>query len=435
ALTGLTEMTTSDFMAAFRRGTEASYAAIGDPTEGTILTVMKEVSNLTPDEEFESTLLRMKDQAMATVENTPELMPLLKKAGVVDAGGLGFYYILKAFYLTCLGEKIPETEEISDIFGTNEEDRDDLFFRFCIEGVIKKNEYYKGEHAAEPLRKQLSKMGESEVFIETNGLIKFHIHSNDDQAVMDAVSRYGSLLDFKVDNMQKQVDENANLYDKVAFVPVVAGEGFSAIFSNFLVPQNQINPLGNEASYEEFISAINSLKAKNIVLLPNNQNAIGTCEILIQKYNDGVKKLYFIPTNSQAEGVTALEHYDPEMEIEENIVNMKEAVSNCLTIKVAIASKEYISEDIHVYKGDYVLLKGNHPLATSPNKSGVPSLVREVLGGYDIITVYYGAGVDPDEAEDFSSTLEDILPSSTDVILVEGDQKLFHYLINGEKTN
>ena len=128
-------------------------------------------------------------------------MPLLKEAGLIDAGGLGFYYLVEAFYEATLGKKSPEMAELSPLLKEQNEDLEDLSYRFCVEGLLKKNEAYQGNAKAGLLKDQLGNLGGSLVYVETPSLIKFHVHTNEDETVKDVVGRYGSLLDYKVDNM------------------------------------------------------------------------------------------------------------------------------------------------------------------------------------------------------------------------------------------
>lgn len=425
------EVDSAGLIEAFKRGTEESYHSIAEPTEGTILTVMKDASSTLPQESIEATLEAMEEKAYVSLQNTPNLMPLLKKAGVVDAGGLGFCYVVESFHESILGKKMDVSASLEELSGTPKQDDDDLLWRYCCEGVLKKNEAYQGSSSAHALEEQLAGMGGSLVYVETPSLIKFHVHVNDDKPVHDAVGRFGTLLDYKVEDMQRQVDEKKELDETpLALIPVITGEGFAAIYQNFEIPQRPITPMGHEASYEEFSAAIAEVKAKNIVLLPNNGNAIPTCELLVKRDGD---VLHYLPSHDEAEGIIALSHFDPTLSNEENLEVMGKALQNSLTFRLAKAEKAFHGDDVKVTPGDYVILKHNEPLASAKSELSICSKLIKLLEGYPEITVYYGVLVKEKDAERLVKHLKVALGHETDIMLLEGGQALYPYIITGEK--
>jgi dihydroxyacetone kinase-like predicted kinase len=177
AMERINEATSTELLAAFKRGTNESYQFLVDPTEGTILTVMRDVSNVTPKSNIETTLEAMENEAAASLKRTPTLLPILEKAGVVDAGGLGFYYLVKGFHLAALGLKKDIIDTVVDSEGEEPDIEEDANFRYCVEGILQKKEKFEGEGEAKDLRKELNDLGGSLVFIETAKVVKFHVTS------------------------------------------------------------------------------------------------------------------------------------------------------------------------------------------------------------------------------------------------------------------
>ena len=192
-------------------------------------------------------------------------------------------------------------------------------YRFCVEGLLKKSEAYQGLDKASVLKGQLKGMGGSLVYVETATLIKFHVHTNEDASVKDALNRFGNLLDYKVDNMARQIHNERFHHAEVAFVSVIDSDAFAAIYSNFEVPEAFVTPLSSEVSYEEIAQAVDTLDADNIILLPNNKNAIPTSELFAKRSSRHVVTL---ATGNEMEGVVALEHFDPEASFESNLKAM-----------------------------------------------------------------------------------------------------------------
>jgi DAK2 domain fusion protein YloV len=417
-------------VAAFKEGADESYASLVDPAEGTILTVMRDAASIKPARSIEETLDRMQKAAFVSLKNTPNLMPLLKQAGLIDAGGLGFYYLLEAFHEAAQGKVAADIADFSSLSKEQEADTDDLNYRFCVEGLIKKDEAYEGKNKAAFLKKQLENIGASVVFVETSSLVKFHIHTNEDQPVKDVATRYGSLLDYKVDNMARQVHNERLHKEAVAFVSVIDSDAFAAIYANFEVPEAFVTSLSYEVSYEELAEAVESLSAEEIVLLPNNKNAISTCE-LFQKRSK--RKIHTLPTESEMEGVVALGHYDPELPLEDNLAAMQEALTSTDFFAVQQAVKNYSNGSLSVVTGDYLLLKDGVLLAASKSPEGLLPNLFALLDDKNEFTVYSGVAVSDEEAVFLADAIRKRISATGDVTLIRGDQKIARYLISGEK--
>jgi len=430
AFKGLNSANPTQVLSAFKEGAMESYASLVDPAEGTILTVMRDASDIKAAPSIEETFLLMKNVAFTSLKNTPNLMPLLKEAGLIDAGGLGFYYLVEAFYEATLGKKSPEMAELSPLLKEQNEDLEDLSYRFCVEGLLKKNEAYQGNAKAGLLKDQLGNLGGSLVYVETPSLIKFHVHTNEDETVKDVVGRYGSLLDCKVDNMARQV-HNEHFHDKtIAFVAVIDSDAFAAIYSNFEVPEAFITPLSYEVSYEELATAVASLNAEEIILLPNNKNAVSTCELFAKR---STKKIMTLNSQSEMEGVVALEHFDPTLSLEENLLMMKEALKESDFFAVQQAVRDYSHGNLDVKVGDFLLVKEGALLSSSKTPEGLLPTLFSLLDDKSEFTIYSGVSAPEEEANFLAEEMRKKISSSGDVILLRGDQKIARYLISGEK--
>jgi DAK2 domain fusion protein YloV len=428
-LTGLEKADPAQFMKAVKAGRDEAYLSVATPTEGTILTVMSAASTVTPEATIEGTLKAMEKATYIALENTPNLLPILKKSGVVDSGGLGFYYMVKAFLASVLHQKEEVAEELKTLQDGDIDHNEDLTYRFCTEGVLRKNPEYVGPHGAKALEEQLSTMGGSIVYLETASLIKFHIHTNDDELVRNAVSRFGILLDFKADNLFLQVRNENYLSAPLGFVIITDGDGFAAAFSDFEIQEAQVSISEDDASYEEIEKAVQSLKAKRIVIFPNSKNIIPTCLLLKRKY----PTLEILPTKDQPSAIAALEVYDAEKDAEENLRAMQKALERSKTLALAVAEKDYSLGNVKAKKGDWLLLKDSQVIQSAKKKEALYSALADEFRDENEITVYYGESVPREDADALSAALHSRLSGLEDIILVEGDQLYCPYFLNGEK--
>lgn len=428
-LSGLDEADSAALLKAFKRGRDEAYLAVASPSEGTILTVMSAASDLTPLPTIEATFHAMEKATSAAVKKTPELLPILKKNHVVDSGGLGFYYLIKGFLTSVEPAKEKVGAELSSLQDGHEAFEEDLSYRFCTEGVLRKNPEYQGLHGAKVLEEQLSTLGGSLVFLETASLIKFHLHTDDDELVHTAASRFGVFLDFKVDNLYLEVHNEAHLSSSLGFILATDGAGFVAAFSDFPIQQVQVDMSQGELSYEELEQAIVSLRSKRIVIFPNNKNILPTCYLLKRKY----PTLEIIPTKDEPSAIVCLEAYDPEREAEANLLAMRKALEGSLTLSLAAAEKSYHGEKVSAEKGDWLLLKGTEILASEKNLTGLFPRLVSLLQPYNEITIYAGERSTEKDAQALIAYFQKTLPGLSDATLLEGEQLSFPFFISGEK--
>lgn len=433
-LVGKESADSAQLVKAFTQGASESYLSLPDPAEGTILTVMKDVGHITPLPSIARTFDAMEKAAQISLQNTPNLMPLLKKSGLIDAGGLGFYYLVKAFEDAANGKKdgkaFPSVYEKEIDEEKKKEASDDLAYRFCIEGLLKKSEPYRGVKKAEFLKEQLSSLGASLVFVETASLVKFHVHANDETPIVSAVKRFGTLLDYKVDNMLEQVHNEEHKDEVCGFVPVIDGASFAAIYDNFEVASCPLIPLGHDVSYEELSEAVKSLKNDVVVLLPNNPNSFSTCELLIQRSS---RAIVYLATHDEAEGVVALGHYDPSANVETNLREMNAALKKSDFYQIAQAEHDFAGPNLTIRQGDFILIKGSEFLAAKKNVVDLYEILKNLLANKKEITIYTGVSAPEEEASFLRDRLSEDLLDVSDVILVNGGQKVYRYLVSAEE--
>jgi len=427
-LKGLKEATPSDLVAAFIKGTKESYHSIAEPTEGTILTVMTSACSITPKKDIEATLKALVEAANEAEKNTPELLPLLKRSGVVDSGGLGFCYLLAGFLKAVRGESVEHLDS-GDGASINDFDHEsDLHYRFCVEGIIAKSKSYQAPNNALTFKEMLNEMGGSEVFLETNNLVKFHVHTNDDELVRNTAMRFGTLLDFKSDNMQKQVEER--LKDgSIALVPIISSAEFAAIYTNYGVKNLVLNHMDGEVSYNDILSTLEQVESELIILLPNNENHFSTCELIAKRHN---KRIAYISTRNEAEGIVALDKFDSEAPFEINTQKMSHAVNNAVSFAIAKAQKPYKKRNLSISIGDWVLFDRGEPVAKASLLNELVSPLSSLLASKDTINLYYGVEISEEEARGFTNDLEAKVDSLSDVILANGGETIYAFLITGE---
>lgn len=427
-LKGLKVATSRDLLDAFSAGTKESYHAIAEPTEGTILTVMSSACSVHACDTIEETLAMMLRAANESEENTPNLLPLLKRSGVVDSGGLGFCYMLTGFLSVVKGESVEHLDSGDGASLSDFDHENDSHYRFCVEGIIAKDPVYQSPDGAAAFKKTLDEMGGSQVFIETNTLVKFHIHTNDDEAVRFMAMRFGALLDFKSDNMQKQIDER--LKDgAIAVLPIIDSAPFAALYTNYGVKDFILNKLGGEASYADIENAINQVKSDFVILLPNNENHFSTCELIAKRSN---KRIAYISTHNEAEGIVAMGRFDAEAPFELNTQSMSHAVNRAMSMSIAKAQRRYTKGDLTIEVGEWILFEREEPIAKAASLDGLVSPLADKLASKDVIGLYYGCGIEEEEAQNFASALEEEVDSLCDVILANGGQNVYAFLITGE---
>ena len=432
--------------AALQEGVDAAYKAVMKPAEGTILTVArlaaaKATEAAQKNNNFEAVHMAAIEEAKVALANTVNQNPVLKKAGVVDAGGKGWLVILEAMLCAVRGEDIvaPEggetqVKEQADFADFNTED---ITFTYCTEFIISRE----NDLDPEKLREFLSSLGDSLVLVDDEEIIKVHVHTNDPGKALHEAMDYGSFVTVKIENMRLQHTEKvmseADVAPKIAepekpvgVVSVCVGDGIAAVFRDLgvdgLVSGGQtMNP-----STQDILEVVNTVPAETVYVLPNNKNIIMAAEQV-----DALtpKNVIVLPSKTIPQGVTAMLSFNPEGTNEENVEAMTEAMTGVDTMQITYAARNSDFDGFEIQEGDYLALYGSALFGTDKNIEtlirGLAEKVRET--GKEYITIYYGADVTEEDAQSAAALFTEVCPDA-DVNLLAGGQPVYYYLISAE---
>lgn len=458
-LEGKTEVDTVELAIAFKEGSNAAYKAVMRPTEGTILSVIRAAAEAAIDTDVKDVVDLMEvivTEAKIMLDKTPDLLPALKKAKVVDSGGMGLYIILKGMYDALKDDIKAEIKDIkpasAKMQGAQGTEDIDIKFGYCTEFIILAD-----ASKADKFRDEIIPMGDSQVVVGYEDVIKVHIHTNDPGAVLAKAVKLGELSKIKIDNMREEHREvllskeeykEANVNDsnhfegeaaieeveqekkKYAFVAVAMGEGITNIFKDlgvdYVIEGGQtMNP-----STQDIMECISKLNADHIFVLPNNKNIIMSANQAAEISDKDVK---VIPTTTIPQGITCITMFNPEVEVEENIESLKEAMRMVKTGSVTYAVRDTEMDGIEIKEGNMLgLIEGK----IKKVGSSYCDVAEEVLSGMideesELITILYGADVTEAEAEKFAEKIEEKY-EDLDVQCYRGAQPLYYFLMSVE---
>ena len=433
--------------AALQEGVDAAYKAVMKPAEGTILTVArlaaaKAAQAAKENNYFEFVHAAAIEEAKAALANTINQNPVLKKAGVVDAGGKGWLTVLEAIWSVLQGEDIiaPEStgEEAANeggVFSSFEDE--DITFTYCTEFIISRE----NDLDPEKLRDFLSSLGDSLVLVDDDEIIKVHVHTNDPGKALHEAMDYGSFVTVKIENMRLQHTEKVLSEQEIApkiaepekplgVVSVCAGDGLADVFMNLGVDGIISGGQTMNPSTQDILEAVNKVPAETVFVLPNNKNIIMAAEQV-----DALtpKNVVVIPSKTVPQGITAMLSFNPEGEVEENTEALTEALSTVDTMQITYAARNSDFDGYDIHEGDYLALYGSALFGTSRDiKVLLRSLAEKVRDeGKEYITIYYGADVKERHAQKAADIFAEVCPDA-DVNLLSGGQPVYYYLISAE---
>lgn len=452
---------------AFVRATETAYKAVMKPKEGTILTVAKgmadkavEIAAQTDDvEEFARQVIEHGDYVLS---QTPEMLPVLKQAGVVDSGGQGLMQVMKGALDGLMGKEVdlsvPAASASGDTgvksaAGASDIDTADIRFGYCTEFIINVEKHYDDDTECQ-FKAYLESIGDSIVVVSDDDVVKVHVHTNDPGLAIQRALTYGSLSRMKIDNMreehQERLIQNA---EKVAaeqrsqekeqeqqaetvrkpfgFIAVTAGEGLSNIFegigADYLIEGGQtMNP-----STEDMLNAISKVNADTVYILPNNKNIILAAEQA--KYLVEDKKIMVVPSKTVPQGITALINFIPDLTPEENFETMVHEMEHVKTGQVTYAVRNTMIDDMEIHEGDIMGL-GDHGMLAVGNsieKTAIDTLKAMTDEDSELVTIYHGSDVKLEEAERVLEMAKEACPN-VEIELQDGGQPIYYYLISVE---
>ena len=457
--------------ASFERAVATAYKAVMQPKEGTILTVAKAASvkarelakeDITLQQFFQS----INRYAEYILGKTPDMLPVLKEAGVVDSGGQGLVEFMKGAYEAYVNDvtewediSFPETEEPAEIeeaprrrIDTTNIETSDIKFGYCTEFIINLEKEF-DEREEYEFKSFLSSIGDSIVCVNMDDLVKVHVHSNHPGEIIEKALTYGSLSSLKIDNMREEHHQKVIKESEMAmamgenateeflsvprkewgFVAVCAGDGIAKIFKGMSVDEVIEGGQTMNPSTEDIVAAVNKVNAENVFVLPNNGNIIMAANQASYLVKD--KKVIVIPTKTVTQGITAVINYVPALSIDDNTHEMTEAAKEIKTCEVTYAIRDTEIDGKHVHTGDYMGIGDGHMLAVGTERvqttiDAIKSMVDE---DSELLTIYFGADASEDEATEIADLLEeDDAFADIDIEVVYGGQPVYYYIISAE---
>ena len=445
-LKGKETCTAKEFADALKMGSDAAYKAVMNPTEGTILTVSKEVAigaqmKAETSKDIIEVLECAVDRGNITLKRTPEMLPALKQAGVVDAGGQGWMYFLEgALHTLKTGEVIesgmetqaPATEKNQ---AQKSIDTSSIKYMYCTEFIIEK----KNPKVNVPMfKKAIETKGDSMVVIDDDEIVKVHIHTNNPGYVLEKAVLLGALINIKIDNMKHQhqsiIEEEkpqAPVENKpYGFIGVCVGQGLSDIFKSlgmdYIVEGGQtMNP-----STDDILAAVDKVYADTIFVFPNNKNIIMAAE---QAAEISDKSVIVIHAKSVPQCISAMMSFNPDKSPEDNETKMKKAIGEVKTGQVTFAVRDTEIDDHKIEEGDILgLLEGKISAVAKDVKSATVEVIKNAIDDdSEFVTLYYGEDVKEEDAEDIAELIEDEY-EDIEVSVKFGGQSLYYYIISVE---
>ena len=447
ALKGKTEGTGADFAAALNAGVEAAYKAVMKPAEGTILTVSRLSAKVAAVEaEASGDVEHVLECAISAARNalaeTVHQNPVLEKAGVVDAGGMGFCIILEGMLSSLRGEDVvaPEAGEAGprEQADFSEFATEDITFAYCTEFIVNREQ----DKDPELLRAFLTELGDSLVLVDDDEIIKVHVHTNNPGRAIEEALTYGSLVTVKIENMRlrhtEKVMNERDLPPKVAvpektfgIVAVCAGAGIASAFRDLgadgIIEGGQtMNP-----STEDILREINRTPAEIVYVFPNNKNIIMAAEQAVPLCEE--KQVIVIPSKTIPQGITALLSFDPEGTAEANTEAMTAALDTVITMQITYAARDSEYDGFDIHQGDYLALYGSSLFGTDRNidKLLTDLALRIHEEGKEFVTIFYGQDIEEKKARKAASIFSKRCPNA-EINLLSGGQPVYYYLISAE---
>ena len=447
SLKGAEEATGVRFADAMHAGFESAYKAVMKPAEGTILTVARlaaagALEAVKENDYVEFAIEAAIERGKIALEDTVNQNPVLKKAGVVDAGGVGWITILNAMLSSLRGEDViaPESGQEG---ATKEEatfsdfDTEEITFSYCTEFIVSRD----NEEDPEALRAWLDTMGDSLVLVDDDEIIKVHVHTNHPGEVIEKALTYGGLVTVKIENMRLQHTEKvlseAEKNNQVAkpekhygMVAVCAGEGLSSVFKDLGADQVIKGGQTMNPSTQDIVQAVNRTPAEVVFVFPNNKNIILAAE---QAQPLTEKEVVVVRSRTIPQGISAMLAFDPDADVESNLMAMREARHNVSTMQITYAARNSDFDGYAIHEGDYLALYGSALFGTSRDVNSLLKGMAEKIAseGKEIVTIFYGQDIDEKTAEKALKIFEKTCPDA-EISLINGGQPVYYYLISAE---
>lgn len=456
ALAGKTEFGVDDIKNAAAAGRDTAYRAVMKPTEGTILTVVREGAEFAEENadkfddasEFFSAYIQA---CRESLERTPEILPVLKQAGVVDAGGCGVVTILEGAEYALKNGKPIESADSAEVkssaaaSGSTDIDTANIRFQYCTEFIIQKSS---ADRQASQFKAAIAPKGDCMLVIDDEDIVKVHIHTNHPGFVMEEALKLGQLINIKVDNMKYQHSENIRSAEeekaesdsetaqepvelkKYGVVAVSAGDGLTEVFKSVNVDKVVQGGQTMNPSTQDLLDAANSVHAEIIYILPNNKNII----LAAEQVNDICdKKVIVIPTKNIPQGISAMLAFDPDADEGANTEAMTEMMNSVKCGQVTFAARDSAVGGLEIHKDDVMGMFGSEIAELGSDINDVSEKLAEKMIDEEtaLITIYYGADTDEQSAQKLADAISE-KHSDIDVSVVKGGQPVYYYMIAAE---
>ncbi len=455
-IAGYEEVDARAFAKGWREGAQLAYSAVSKPKEGTILTVVRAMAEEAIDvakrtNSIEKLMNAILAKGEETLAQTPDMLEVLKRAGVVDSGGFGLITLFKGLIMGYLDQEVTGADEYavteSKPQTTNSDFPDDselfvdyeslgqLDFGYCTEFFIINIKKRTTVTDIDKLRDYLNEIGNSVICIGDLSMVKVHVHTNNPGKALSKVLTLGELDKVKIENMMEQNRQLRAKYEAerkpIGLLAVCSGDGFSAIFKDLLVDQVIEGGQTMNPSAEDIASAARKINAENIIILPNNKNIILSAEqsrTLVQRRN-----IFVLPTKDLPQGIAAVLNYSPDASLSENLENMTAAFSNIDAGQVTYAVRDTVIDNFVIKKGNIIGLdKGSIVTSGKSVEKVTMSLIDRMMSeDKEVVTLYYGSDVKEEDAEAFAQKVQETHPD-IEVILHYGGQPLYYYVLSVE---
>ncbi|MCR4787908.1 MAG: DAK2 domain-containing protein [Lachnospiraceae bacterium] len=433
------------------KAVETAYKAVMKPKEGTILTVAKGMSDKAVElagngcddlEEFITGIINYGDEVLA---RTPDMLPVLKQAGVVDSGGQGLMEVMKGALDAFLGKEVSLDFSAESGSSTEAEEAEpELKYTYNAEFIISLHKTFNVKTQMD-LTAFLESIGDSIACVVDGDIVKVHVNTNDPGLAVQKALTYGELSSIKIDNMRLEhdgksknpsdaagaTDEVPMEHKDVAFIAVSVGDGINEIFKSlgvdYIIEGGQtMNP-----STEDMLNAIDKVNADTIYILPNNKNIIMAANQAKSMTED--KKIIVIPTKTVPQGITAVINYVPDMNPDDNAATMECEIKNVSTGQVTYAVRDTVIDDMEIHQGDYMGIGDQGILSVGRNYIDTAfEMIRDMIDDdKEIISIYYGAEITEDEANTLNELVQEAFPN-VDVDLQYGGQPIYYFIVSAE---
>ena len=450
------EIDTITLAKACERATATAYKAVMKPKEGTILTVAKGASQKAAElaettEDLDTFISEVINYAQEVLEKTPEMLPVLKEAGVVDSGGQGLLEVMRGAYDAFQGKEIDysaiEASAGTKMVKPSEQAETEIKFGYCTEFIIMLEKEFTAKDETE-FKAYLESIGDSIVCVADDDIVKIHVHTNDPGLAIQKALTYGQLSRMKIDNMREEHQERlikdaeklaaqqaeakkAEPRKEVGFIAVSIGEGMNEIFrelgADYIIEGGQtMNP-----STEDMLNAIDQVNAEHIFILPNNKNIILAANQAQTLTED--KDIIVVPSKTVPQGITAIINYMPDADAQTNLEAMIEGIGNVKTGQVTYAVRDTHIDDKEIHEGDIMGIGDSGILAVgqSVEETTKEMLAQLVDEDTELMSLYYGQDVQDESAENFAQEIEDLYPD-VDVDVHSGGQPIYYYVLSVE---